>query len=256
MLYSGSNRYVHSSILWVAIIFMFTFNPTVLAAPNPFAEVPADHWSYHALERMHTLGLIDRPRESVTRLSWRLTRVEMAIEVASMVDTLVSASNDATQSLAPRIVQGSPSAMVSVYNERVPPHQRLLDSDIRLIQDLIAHFRPELEALGYRFESLPTDGFMGLDALARALGRFQIAGEDWLQQDDPVRLGSSQSNAFLNPLSRNYALRLGYLNRTSNLEASALSQGFPASVQGSQLPLIFSAEAGDITQREDRKSVV
>lgn len=161
------------ALLWSVLLVCAVWPGYAFAAPNPFAEVPADHWSYGALERLRSVVLGERGAEGV-RLATRLTRVEMAIEVGEIVDTLVRTANETT--LAPRLMHTNLEAIVDAYNATVPPEQRLAGEDVRLAEDLIVHYRSELEALGYRIKT-NGQGYLGLDALTRALGRLQLEGE-------------------------------------------------------------------------------
>lgn len=225
MRFHGSTGQSFPSILWVAMLLVLVFSCTLLAAPNPFAEVPADHWAYHALERMHTLGLIERPRQKNAHLTWQLTRVEMAVEVASILDTLVRVSDDAQRSLTPRPIHQNPSLMIAIYNDRVELDRALPEADARLLQDLILLFQPELEALGYRFESAPTEPPSVPDALARALGRFQGTRDSLLEQSEAFRPSSPGRQGFLLPIvSENYTLHAGEIGSGHNLEPAGLSQ--------------------------------
>lgn len=181
MLISGTNRQVHSLILWVVLLAIIAVSPGVLAAGNPFAEVPDGHWSYRALDRLRELGLGYTRGSSEIRLTTRLTRVEIAIEVADVLDRVVRVASGSPDTLSPRILQVDPAALVATYNQTVPKAQRLTDDDISLIADLINHYRPELEALGYRFDSATGTALLGLSALGRSVGRLLISQSDWLR---------------------------------------------------------------------------
>src|SRR5690606_29477569 len=149
----GTNRQVHALILWIALLVTAVTYSGALAANNPFAEVPDGHWSYRALMRLEELGLVHPRAGSDIQLVTRLTRVEMAIEVSHVLDRLVRIATDTTDALLPRMLQVDPLLLVTAYNTKVPEDRRLGESDIGLLSSLITTFRPELEALGYRFDA-------------------------------------------------------------------------------------------------------
>lgn len=239
-------KYV-SSISWVApVLLVLVISSGILAAPNPFAEVPAGHWTYHALERMHTLGLIERPRQRTAHLNWQVTRIEMAIEVADVLDTLVRVSEDSQHSLVPRLVHRSPVLMAAIYNERVEPERMLLEADIRILQDLVVQFQPELEALGYRFESVAVQAMAGPDALARALARYQMTSDRMLETSGQIRSNAPALSNVLAPSPENDYLLYPQIDPIQS--TTGLPENLPPWIQ-ENYQLLLSQQVAD-TEKE------
>lgn len=165
-------RQVRAYFIWVALLAVVASSSGALAATNPFAEVPEGHWSYRALTRLEELGL-NHYRVSGDRLTTRLTRVELAIEVAYALDHMISTAADSSGTLLPRLREEiDPTTLVAAYNASVPQEQRLSQSDRRLLLDLIDAYRPELEALGYRFNIGLSS--VGLRMAGESLGQLQL----------------------------------------------------------------------------------
>lgn len=165
-------RQVRACLLWIALAAMVASSSGALAVTNPFAEVPDGHWSYRALTRLEELGLIQPRLTGGNQLMTRLTRVELAIEVAQALEYMIITASGSTDTLQPRFVPTNPSTLVAAYNVRVAEEYRLTEADRQLFADLVSTYRPELEALGYHFDSgLST---VGLRLLREPLGQLEF----------------------------------------------------------------------------------
>src|SRR5690606_30570137 len=153
MRYGGTIRQVRTHFLWMVLFALVVSTAPTLAATNTFAEVPDGHWSYRALIRLEELGLTQPRIASGYRLVTGLTRVEVAIEVAQALDHMMSVAADSTEAVLTRFAQIHPTTLVAAYNLRVSGEKRLTEADRNLFSDLISAYRPELEALGYRFDT-------------------------------------------------------------------------------------------------------
>ena len=172
MRYGGTIRQVRTHFLWMVLFALVVSTVPTLAATNPFAEVPDGHWSYRALIRLEELGLTQPRIASGYRLVTGLTRVEVAIEVAQALDHMMSVAADSTEAVLTRFAQIHPTTLVAAYNLRVSEEKRLTEADRKLFSDLITTYRPELEALGYRFDTGLS--LVGLRMTGEPLGQLEM----------------------------------------------------------------------------------
>ncbi len=69
------------SVLFLAVALFIGFTGSVAAA-NPFADVPANHWAYTSLSKLATAGIVDGYGDGTFAGSSTMTRYEMAQIVA------------------------------------------------------------------------------------------------------------------------------------------------------------------------------
>lgn len=95
-----------------------------LAPGNPFADVPADHWAYGAIERLRKAGLLQdvAPDGGALRGRQVLTRYELAVLIARLVAKVQEAEEAGKE----------------------------LSEEERIVRDLTREFRLELQILGVR----------------------------------------------------------------------------------------------------------
>lgn len=243
-------RILRRSIASIHIFLLVLLLPNSgLAAPNPFSELPTSHWTYSAIDRMAHLGLSGRAYNGVARLGWRLTRVEMAFEVAGILDRLALRLAPGTDLGGARSGHLDVARLVAAYNAEVDAEQQLSSADSQLLQDLVREFRSDLEALGYRFEA-SSSAAGGIDAVARALGRFQISGQGLLQYQEVSPTPTGPPNQLVPPaLSQQYRLHVDYIDDDVMVGATMQSE-FGTSLWGDAVPVPFSVNAVNIGLRD------
>ena len=71
------------TVVLMVLVFILSVATTALAAPtNPFADVPAKHWSYDAVAKLAKAGIVDGYGDGTFRGDKTMTRYEMAQIVA------------------------------------------------------------------------------------------------------------------------------------------------------------------------------
>lgn len=189
------------------------------AAINPFSEVPFNHWSYAALERMAELQLSDRRFGAIVQLGYQLTRLDMALETALILDKLASRvqQQGAATLQSPVLVQPSAdtlrdvATLVAQYNAMVPPEERITDEDRDLLIDLVMYFYNDLEALGYKVQ--PSAGAVqaqGIELVGRSLGRWHVTAEGVYQVSGYSRMEPGAQLVSETAFSHEYVFDVGY----------------------------------------------
>lgn len=114
------------------------------AAAGPFADVPAGHWAYNALEQLSEAGLVDGYPAGFFSGSRRLTRYEVALSVAKALERLSERVAIRPPAQDPRDL----ADLWSRYNDAYP--DRPLPGGLRdLLGTVVREFEPELSMLGY-----------------------------------------------------------------------------------------------------------
>lgn len=122
------------------VIIVMLFALPVLAAPNPFMDVPANHWAYDAVAQLAASGVISGYSDCSFKGGQPVTRYEMASAVARALSKVDADKAD--------------------------------KRDLELLKKLVLEFKDELGALGIRADKL--DGrilFMEKD-----LGGWSLSG--------------------------------------------------------------------------------
>jgi hypothetical protein len=110
-----------SIILILSLIFILGFSGSAFAAPNTtFIDVPANHWSYDAVNKLVKAGILDGYSDGTFRGDKPISRYEMAIVVARATTKL----------------------------DKANPENKAI------IEKLQAEFKAELDQLGIRLSSV------------------------------------------------------------------------------------------------------
>ena len=125
------------------IMALFAFAAPAFASSNPFADVPAGHWSYDSVAYLASRGVVSGYPDGQYKGSQLATRYEMASVVAR--------------------------ALTKIDMEKASKE------DLDQIQKLVAEFKPELEALGVKIADI--DKRVG--KLERDLGGLRLNGFIW-----------------------------------------------------------------------------
>ena len=125
------------------IMALLSFASQAFAASNPFADVPAGHWSYDSVAYLASRGVVVGYPDGQYKGTQLATRYEMASVVAR--------------------------ALTKIDMEKASKE------DLAQIQKLTAEFKPELEALGVKVADL--DKRVG--KLERDLGGLRLNGFIW-----------------------------------------------------------------------------
>ncbi|HTW84812.1 MAG TPA: S-layer homology domain-containing protein [Candidatus Sulfotelmatobacter sp.] len=125
------------------------------AGATPFADVPANHWAYQAIQSLAADGLIDGYPDGTFDGERPLTRYEMAVLVARIVAKL----------------QANGAGYAS-------------KTDLELVQKLIDALKDELDALGVRVTNLE-DALDQLDRRTKLAQQLSLHGQ--LLQDNSYR---------------------------------------------------------------------
>lgn len=204
-----------------------------LALPNPFLEVPSNHWTYDALERLSSIGLNTQFSEWVRRQEWQLTRVEMALEVAAILERLAAVGTGEMEydeaNIEAELYSGTTwdiSNLVERYNRAVTEEMQVTGADQVLLENLVAYFRTDLEALGYRVRGRGLVGANSLQTLPDDYvpGQLRISGMGVLRYNEFVAQ-QPQSRISGSSVVHNYSLNLGYFGDNLRLNATVLTRG-------------------------------
>lgn len=228
-------RRIKRALLTVSVVgvFMIVWVAGALALPNPFLEVPSNHWTYGALERLSAIGLNTRVPEGVRRFGWQLTRVEMALEVAAVLERLAAVGveefgdgqggGNATQGIG---LTWNVADLVERYNRSVAEDMQITIGDQVLLENLVSYFRSDLEALGYRVRGPWAVGADSLPDLPADYlpGQLSITGTGVLRYNEFVSQ-LPQSTISGSSVGQNYSLNLGYIGENVRLNATVLTRG-------------------------------
>lgn len=154
------------SALFITLIICIMVGSTCVAASGgPFAELPADHWCYQAMDRLFSLGLIGNDSTGYSLNNHNITRYELAVWVKNAIESLDYKVHKNTKSTS--VNQTSLTSALGTHHwdldELFKASQfnesaiNLNNDDIKLLIDLVNLVRPELEMLGQKF-SLPGSG--------------------------------------------------------------------------------------------------
>lgn len=152
---------VVSGVLFAVAVFAMALSPSPAHA-SPFADVPAGHWTYGALEQLSAAGLIDGYPPGFFSGARRLTRYEMALSLAGALERLTTdggsmaaggsmtanGSRIANESKTAEAEESSLAELIRQYNE-ANPDKLLGPGESELLRAGVVEFKPELEVLGY-----------------------------------------------------------------------------------------------------------
>ena len=155
------------------------------AVAGPFTDVPTDHWAYDAIDKLQAEGFVEGYPDGTFRGNRSFTRYEMAMVVARIWDRLV----DELESL--------PMPDMSNYATQAD-----LEDVVNMVNDLLAEFRDELDALGIRvgdLESRMSGIESRLSNLEAGLGNVTVFGNLRLRIEDIITNDYERYGGFLNP---------------------------------------------------------
>ena len=109
-----------SLAMTLAFVFVFGIFGMAFASPSPFVDVPADHWSYAAINKLVSAGIIDGMGDGTFQGDKTMTRYEMAQIVGKLM----------------------------VHTDKANAEQKAL------IDKLAGEFANELQAMGVRVTNL------------------------------------------------------------------------------------------------------
>ncbi len=131
----------------VVLVALVGFTAPAMAASNPFADVPAGHWSYDAVALLASKGVVGGYPDGQYKGGQLATRYEMASVVAR--------------------------ALTKIDMEKASKE------DVELVKKLVAEYKNELDALGVKVADLDkrTAG------LEKGLGGLRLKGNLWLDAE-------------------------------------------------------------------------
>ncbi len=112
---------------------------TTGAASGPFADVPADHWAYSAVNTLQKAGIVIGYPDGTYGGRRAMTRYEFAVAIARLLP-MVQNQIDTSQF----VKTGDFQAFQNDVNNRLQQQQAALDA----LRALVNEFQPELEKLG------------------------------------------------------------------------------------------------------------
>ena len=132
---------------FATLILLMLFATTALGAGNPFADVPADHWSYDAVALLASRGGIRGHANAKLRGGRQATRYEMASLVARTLEKIDT--------------------------------EKISAEDRELLQKLASEFKGELDAMGLKVTELKDR----VSSLRKDLGKLRLKGVLWLDAE-------------------------------------------------------------------------
>lgn len=139
-------RFVSSSVAALSLLSvtlaggaLLNSSPANAAASGPFADVPADHWAYQAVDTLQKAGIVIGYPDGTYGGRRAMTRYEFAVAIARllpMVQSQIDTSSFAKQS--------DLDALKTDVNNRLQQQQAALDA----MKALVDEFQTELQRLG------------------------------------------------------------------------------------------------------------
>ena len=111
-----------------------TTAPATGAASGPFADVPADHWAYQAVDTLQKAGIVIGYPDGTYGGRRAMTRYEFAVAIARLLP-LINANAASKSDLA---------ALQQDLENKLEQNQQALDA----LKSLVDEFQPELQQLG------------------------------------------------------------------------------------------------------------
>jgi len=108
--------------------------PATGAASGPFADVPADHWAYQAVDTLQKAGIVIGYPDGTYGGRRAMTRYEFAVAIARLLP-LINANAASKSDL---------SALQQEEDAKIEQNQQALDA----LKSLVDEFQPELQQLG------------------------------------------------------------------------------------------------------------
>lgn len=153
-------------ILVLSLFLVIAFTLPVFA--GPFVDVPEGHWAYEAIQKMADRGFIEGYPDGTFQGKKPITRYEMAIIIARLVDSL-EAKIGALKSVSAPAKEEGPK--VELPTDLVK--QKELQDLKNTVQKLAAEFQDELQALGVRISNLEER----VTALEKKEQKVKVSGE-------------------------------------------------------------------------------
>ncbi|MCX6367460.1 MAG: S-layer homology domain-containing protein [Armatimonadetes bacterium] len=158
--------------LFATVALALTTAP-VLAQDGPFKDVPNDHWAYQAIDKLAQLKIILGDPDGLYHGKRTLTRYEMAVMLARMLDILdqryalkahehggntPDMSNFATKAdlnaVKGMIGKGGDTPDMSNFATKGDLANLVKKSDLDLIRKMVAEFQTELTTLGVDVDAI------------------------------------------------------------------------------------------------------
>jgi hypothetical protein len=158
MLRVSNKTQLTQTLIGITLSLMLLFSCAITGFPvyasSPFSEVPRDHWSYDALERLFAKGLINDPvGNELVELGYSVSRYEMAIWTADALDTMSNYPQiEGNRTLVLNTISGSQLVQVNklaAQHNLVYPNRSLSDDDIQLLDRLVVFLADQLRGFGY-----------------------------------------------------------------------------------------------------------
>lgn len=132
---------------FVAVFALLAFAAPVLAATNPFMDVPMNHWAYDAIGQLAAKGILSGYPDGLYKGNRSMTRYEAASAIARAV----------------------------AYVDMTKASKQ----DVEMLKKLVIEFKDELDALGVRVDELEKD----MAIFKSRLGGWRISGNMRLDID-------------------------------------------------------------------------
>lgn len=162
-------------------------NPQGTLKPEPFADVPPDHWAYNAVEFLRQQGLTEGYPDRTFMGKRPMTRYEFAQTLARMIPGIlakVQPAEGVTQEQLNSAIEGVKSQMMTPEQVReivkeelakqAPVAPGVTPEQLATLQRLVNEFRDELARLGVDVDSLKkqiADLTNRVDAIEQELAR-------------------------------------------------------------------------------------
>jgi hypothetical protein len=194
-------------------------------ASGPFADVPADHWAYQAVDTLQRAGIVIGYPDGTYGGKRAMTRYEFAVAIARLLP-LINRQPD----LSNYATKGDLDALRNDINSRLAANQQAIDA----LRALVNEFQGELERLGQDV----ADVRRRLDALEQRVAaveeeqrRVKITGAlDVIARGDQSTTGDG-AGGYLPFLDAN-GNRSGLVNSKHVLQQSDVYENFALNIRG------------------------
>jgi hypothetical protein len=280
----GASKQVRTTIKPPGMALLFTLLLCVVLtsitayATSPFSEVPRDHWSYNALDRLFAAGLVNDPvGRELFELGYRVSRYEMAVWTAAALDTMSHYPLvEGNKTLVLNSIMGRRLVQVgklAAQHNQLYPDRPLSEEDIQLLDRLVGFLADQLSEFGYYVPYADSAWAAAADLTATNANTTQTAfsvGGGVFTLGPTVDLGSVHQNASdiwrassytggdtsTVPVGLGFSLQLGGLlfsaekgliaGENGNTETTALGLRYSVSNMGFQVG--YASEVGYSSQ--------
>ena len=158
-------------------------SPVFAQAGGPFADVPADHWAYAAVDKLQKAGIVIGYPDGTYGGKRQMTRYEFAVAIARLLDKLPVAGqtgNFVTQDqLNTALAPYAKTSDLANYATKADLAGFATKADLDRLTALMNEFRTELISLGVDLDAVKKrlSALEGrVDAIETELKRVQISG--------------------------------------------------------------------------------